>query len=82
MDRDESSLSAAAMWAFFMVGSVLLIASTMGVLVSIVFLSGATEGGTGDRIGGAIGLVASLGGFWLGRYLTDDYRIYPTSHTK
>lgn len=79
MDRDESSLSAAAMWAFFMVGAILLIASTIGALVSIVFISGATEGGTGARIGGAIGLVASVGGFLLGRLLTDDYRIYPNS---
>lgn len=81
MDRDESSLSAAAMWAFFMAGAILLIASTIGALVSIVFISGAMDGGTGARVGGAIGLLGSLCGFWLGRHLTDDYRIYPNSHT-
>ena len=82
MDRDESALSAAAMWAFYMVGAILLIASMFGALVSIVLISGASDGGLGARVGGGMGLLVSVGVFLLGRMLTDDYRIYPNSHKR
>ncbi len=78
MDRDESTVSAVSMWAFYMVGAILLIASTMGALVSIVFLSSPPDGSVSTRIAAGVGLVVSIGVFLLGRMLTDDYRIYPS----
>lgn len=77
MDRDESTVSAIAMWTIYMVGAILLIASTMGVFVSIVFLASPPDGSGSARILAGVGLVVSIGAFLLGRMLTDDYRIYP-----
>lgn len=77
MDRNESWISAAAMWGFYAVGSTLLVASTLGILVSIVFIAEPPDGSHGDRLIATAGLVVSLLGFWTGRRLCDDYRVRP-----
>ena len=82
MDRDESWVSAVAMWGFYAFGATLLIASTMGILVSIVFLAEPPNGSLGARITAGIGLVTSLAGFWIGRRLSDDYRVLPGSKSR
>lgn len=75
MDRDESWVSAVAMWAFYVVGATLLIASTFGLLVSIVFLFEPPDETMGARLGAGAGLLVSLVGFWTGHRLSDAYAV-------
>ena len=79
MERDESVVHAAGMWAFYMAGVMLLIGASVGTMVSILFLAGELGTGASGRVVGALGLLASIGAFLVGRNLTDAYRMYPKS---
>ncbi len=79
MERDESVVHAAGMWAFYMAGVMLLIGASVGTMVSILFLAGELGTGGWGRVVGGLSLLASIGAFLAGRNLTDAYRMHPKS---
>lgn len=79
MDRHESAANAASLWAFHMVGTLLVIVAMVFAMSSILHLVGELGDGLADRIRGGVALLASIGLFVVGRRLADDYRIHPRS---
>ena len=79
MDRHQSTMTAASLWAFHMVGTMLVIVAIVFAMSSLLHLVGELGEGLADRVRGGIALLGSVGLFVLGRRLADDYRIHPRS---
>ena len=79
MERHESTMTAASLWAFHMVGTLLIIVAIVFAMSSVLHLLGELGEGPADRVRGGIALLASVGLFLIGRRLADAYRIHPRS---
>ena len=79
LDRKESTLSAAAMFFFSIVGQLALIVSTFVIIGGLLMLFGSTEDGVGERFLGlamvAAAIAGYVGGIWAVNQFTVQRRI-------
>ncbi len=75
LDRKESTLSAAAMFFFSIVGQLALIVSTFVIIGGLLMLFGSAEDGVGGRLVGLAMVAAAIAGYVGGAWAVNQFTV-------
>lgn len=75
LKQRPTSVSALAMFGFYIAGSILVIISSLAAFAGLLLVIGAVGSGWGARIAGAGLVLAAVGGFFIGRWATNQYAV-------
>lgn len=70
-----STISALAMFGFFIAGSMLVIISSLAALAGLLLVGGAVGSGWGGRLAGIAVLAGAVACFLVGRWATYQFRV-------